>query len=552
MFTAHPSSPRRKARIVASVGALAVAVTMLSACTSPDPNATAKAVDFELTAQTAQPSGDLDSFTWSLSAEPTSLAYTYAFDYPPNQILANVCESLLRWNPDLSVSPGLATAFSNPTPTTWVYDIREGVTFHDGTALTAADVVASLKRNLDPEVGSYWASAYQNVASIDQTGPMQVTVTTTVPDSQFNSYMAATPGVVESAATLAKDGADYGNPTTGVNCTGPFSFGSWSPGSSITLERYDGYWDADLAAHSKEVKFVFLGDPSARVTAFQSGDVDGGWQVPTSGIEQLKASGAGGVYFGVNTAVSSEIVSDLNGPLGDKNVRQALLMATDRKGLISAAENGYASLTDAFTTPTVWTDAGADAKAKAFDDLKTYGYDVAAAKKLVTDAGVSGQKIVIAMSPASVAESIIAQAVSSAATAIGLVPEIKTISPDKYGALFVDPAAREGIDLFFTNFYNSTSDPLDTLAVLQSDNFSNYGGWSNSEYDAAFATATSELDPIARGTSEAQMQVIANEELPWLPLYSSPTTVWLNKRITGVAPSIAFLYYPWAAMIGAA
>ena len=58
---------------------------------------------FELTALTPAPTGELDSFTWSIHAEPYSLDYAYAFDYPDNQVLANVCESLLRWNADLTI-----------------------------------------------------------------------------------------------------------------------------------------------------------------------------------------------------------------------------------------------------------------------------------------------------------------------------------------------------------------------------------------------------------------------------------------------------------------
>ena len=99
-----------------------------------------------------RPRGDLDSFTWVSYAEPFSLDYVYAFDYADNQVLANVCESLLRLNPDYTLSPGLAETFEHPTPETWVYTIRDGVTFHDGTPLTAADV-ASMNRHLDPAVG---------------------------------------------------------------------------------------------------------------------------------------------------------------------------------------------------------------------------------------------------------------------------------------------------------------------------------------------------------------------------------------------------------------
>ena len=65
-----------------------------------------------------------------------------------------------------------------------------------------------------------------------------------------------------------------------MNCTGPFSLGEWKSGESITLERYDGYWDDELRAQSGEVKFVFMNDANARVNALKSGEVDGGWMLP--------------------------------------------------------------------------------------------------------------------------------------------------------------------------------------------------------------------------------------------------------------------------------
>ena len=280
----RPVSARRS---LAATAVLLTGLLALAACT-PAKTPVSGGANYELTATTPAPTGQLDSFTWSIYAEPASLDYAHAFDYPDNQVLSNVCESLLRWNADLSVSPGLAEKWDNPTPTTWVYSIRPGVTFHDGTPLTAADVVASLKRHLDPAAGSYWNSAYTNVSSIEQTGEMQVTVTTTIPDSQFNLSMASSPGTVESAATLARDGADYGNSTAGVNCTGPFSLGKWDSGEAITLERYDAYWDKNLVAKSKQVKFVFLSDPNTRVNAFKSGEVDGGWMIPSNAIGGLE------------------------------------------------------------------------------------------------------------------------------------------------------------------------------------------------------------------------------------------------------------------------
>ena len=87
--------------------------------------------------------------------------------------------------------------------------------------------------------------------------------------------------------------------------------------------------------------------------------------------------------------------------------------------------------------------------------------------------------------------------------------------------------------------------------MLRTGEFSNYGGWSDPEFDEVVTTAMGIDDPAARSVETAKAQQIANKELPWLPLYTTPMSLFLGDRITGVAPSIAFMYYPWAAGIGA-
>ncbi|MFF2276832.1 ABC transporter substrate-binding protein [Agromyces sp. NPDC058126] len=537
-------------RSVALVAGGVVALVALSGCAS-DPAAEKPAAgEWELTAQTPEASGGIDSYSWVSYAEPYSLDYAYAFDYADNQVLANVCESLLRLEPDYSLSPGLAESYEQTSPTTWVYTIRDGVTFHDGTPLTAADAVASMSRHLDPAVGSSWYSVYQNVASIEQTGDLEVTVTTTIPDSQFNQGMGGSAGVIESAATLAEKGADYGNSTGLVNCTGPFELTEWKSGESVTLTRYDDYWDEDLAAKSGEVKFVFMGDATARVNALKSGDVDGGWMLPVDGIAQLQQT-SGDVYFGLNTAVSSLIVSNLDGPLGDVRVRQALLMALDRDGILDAAAKGFGEVTSALTTESVWGAASDATREEAFSGLDDYAYDVEGAKQLVEEAGATGQKIVIKTAPLGNDFAVISQATVAAAQSIGLEAEIETVTPSAYTALFSDPSAREGVDLFYTVWYLSSPDPLEMYGVLRTGEFSNYGEWSNPEFDAIANEAVGIFDPDERAKKSAELQHIANEELPWLPLFNGPTTLYLGERITGVAPSVNYLYYPWAATIGA-
>ena len=544
------TAARRHSRVRPAMALGLGAVLAPSACTAAEPEADT-APEYELSAATGAPSGEIDSYSWVSYAEPYSLDYAYAFDYSDNQVLANVCESLLRLNPDYTLSPGLAESFAHPTPTTWVYTIRDGVRFHDGTNLTAADVVASLSRHIDPAVGSSWYSVYQNVVSIEQTGEREVTVTESVPSSQFNLAMGGSAGVVESAATLEELGADYGNSSGGVNCTGPFRFEEWEPGERITLTRSDDYWDEALRAKAGEVRFIFMNDANARVNALKSGEVDGGWMVPMEAIPQLQSAGVGDVYFGMSTAVSSLIVSDLDGALGDPEVRRALLMALDRRGIVDAAAKGYGEVSNALTTESVWVDAGDQAVAEAFDGLEEYPYDVEAAKRLIDDAGVAGEEIVIATAPIGSEFNIIAQATAAAAQSIGLEARIETVTPNAYTALFSDPSAREGIDLFYTSWYLSSPDPLEMYGVLRTGEFSNYGGWTDPAFDQVVNQAIAIDDPAARAAKTAEAQRIANEELPWLPLYTTPMPLYLGERITGVAPSIAFMYSPWAATIGA-
>ena len=536
--------------VFACTAALAASLTACSGATRPRTGSTAGG-DFDVTPTSPPARGDLDSFTWSLYAEPYTLDYALAYDYPPNTVLANVCEQLLRVTPDLKIEPGLAVKWAQPDPRTLVYTLRPGVKFHDGTTMTAADVVASLKRQMDPATGSPWASAFKSVDSVEKTGPLEVTIRLGKADVLFHELMAASPGTVVSAASLAGQGKDYGTPKGALNCTGPFSLAKWAQGDSITLRKNTAYWDKKLAPKSGSVKFTFVEDPSARSNAFLSGTADGGYMVPSSSLAQLQASGKGSVLFGPNTAAANLAVLDFHGPLGDLKVRKALSMALDRKNIVKAAAGGVGVPAKAPAARGAWA-LSPEKTAALYDTLPEPAYDIEGAKKLVKEAGARGRRITVVTSSLAPEISVVANAVQAAGRQIGLDVELKPVSPDAYSSIFVDPAAREGIDLVVTNGYDNTPDPLEFYQYLRTGDFGNYGKWSDAGFDAAFARANSEPDPGKRAELTAKLQEIALRELPVIPVYESPYSVFLGKRITGAPTGIAQLYYPWAATIGAA
>ncbi|WP_042802341.1 ABC transporter substrate-binding protein [Streptomyces sp. C] len=539
----------RIATLLACTAALAATSSACSGASAPRP---ADGVGgYQVTATSPPAQGGLDSFTWSLYAEPYTLDYALAYDYPPNSVLANVCEQLLRVTPDMKIEPGLAVKYAQPDPLTLVYTLRPGVKFHDGTTMTADDVVASLDRHRDPETGSPWASAFKNVTAVEKTGPLEVTIRLSRPDVLLNELMAASPGTVESAATLAKAGKDYGTPKGTVNCTGPFALDQWAQGESITLKKSADYWDRSLTPRSAGVKFTFIEDAAARANAFLSGTADGGYMVPSSSMAQLRSSGRGSVLFGPNTAAANLAVLDFHGTLGDLKVRKALSMALDRKNIVKAAAGGVGHPAKAPAARGAWSLAP-EKTASLFDSLPEPPFDVKAAKELVREAGATGRTVVLATSTLSPEISVVANAVQAAGRQIGLDVQLKSVAPEAYSSIFVDPGARAGLDLVITNGYDNTPDPLEFYQYLRTGDFGNYGSWSNPEYDAAFDKANAQPDPAQRAELTAELQRIALRELPAIPVYEAPYSVFLGDRVTGAPTGISQLYYPWAATIGAA
>ncbi|GGU82587.1 diguanylate cyclase [Streptomyces litmocidini] len=539
--------PRAIALLVCTA---AIAATTAGCSGATKPPVAGGGTHFKVTPTSPPAQGPLNSFTWSLYAEPYTLDYALAYDYPPNTVLANVCEQLLRVTPDMKIVPGLAVKWSQPDPRTLVYTLRPGVKFHDGTTLTADDVVASLKRQMDPKTGSPWGSSFKTVDSIEKTGPLEVTIRLGKADVLFHEMMAASPGTVVSAASLAKQGKDYGTPRGKLNCTGPYALDSWVQGDSITLRKNAAYWDKTLSPKSDKVKFTFVEDAAARSNAFLSGTADGGYMVPSSSFAQLGASSRGTLLFGPNTAAANLAVLDFHGTLSNLKVRKALSMALDRKNIVKAAAGGVGVPAKAPAARGAWALAP-DRTAELFDTLPEPAYDVEGAKKLVEEAHAKGRRVTVATSSMAPEISVVANAVQAAGRQIGLDVVLKPVSPDAYSSIFVDPDAREGLDLVITNGYDNTPDPLEFYQYLRTGDFGNYGRWSNAEFDVAFDRANSEPDPVKRAGLTARLQKIALDELPVIPVYEAPYSVFLGKRITGAPTGIAQLYFPWAATIGA-
>ncbi|SHN20061.1 ABC transporter substrate-binding protein [Cryptosporangium aurantiacum] len=553
--TRRTSGARLRRLLPAVTSVLAVSLA-LTACDSGGSTGDG-AADGKLTLTESTPAavGDVDSVTWALPyGEPRSLDPAKTGDYSANSVVTNLCESLLRLQPDFSTTPGLAEVVQKDA-TTVVITLRSGVTFWDGAALTADDVVYSLKRNMDPKLASYAAHVFFNVASIEATGPLEVTVRFRVPDVQFVNNMAGVPGMIMQQSFTTKAGPKVGTPSTGVMCTGPFSVGSWKTGQSITLKRNPTYWDADRKAKAATFEFVFLSDDSTLTSALLSGEVDGVYGVPLGGLAALRRSDAGTVYFGESTETYSLGATSDQGPAADPRIREALDLAIDKNSFATSVLKGTGRPLKTFTPPLVW--AGSPAKAvydagyEALPD--TSKADLEKAKKLVAEAAPSRKTLTLAVPAGNQSLLQTATLAQDAAKKLGLTLTIKQLQPTQFSGLFYDPAARAQFDLVATTGYVEVPGVLYYAPgfALKGGLF-NWTNYSDPSVTKNLTAAVSATDPTTSAEAFVAAQEVFAPARLQITLAESYNRLFLNKRITGAPASFAYISSPWAALVGKA
>ncbi len=189
-----------------------------------------------------------------------------ANDTTARRVIEQVYDGLIELDPQLRPQPALAESWTQASPTVWVFKLRKNVRFHDGTPLTAADVVFTYTTILDPALRAPLRGLYTPISRVEATDDETVRFTLTAPYAPLLKY--ADMGIVSKAA-VERLGADYATHPLG---TGPYKFVSWQRNSRIVLEANAEYWKG--SPHLSQVIFNIIPDNTTRAAALESGDVD--------------------------------------------------------------------------------------------------------------------------------------------------------------------------------------------------------------------------------------------------------------------------------------
>ncbi|ASW10602.1 ABC transporter substrate-binding protein [Rhizobium sp. 11515TR] len=491
--------------------------------------------------------------TLLLSAEPpvlTTIAHT-AFNSV--YVSPKVTEGLLTYDFDLNPQPLLAKQWSvSDDGLRYTFKLRDGVRWHDGKPFTADDVVFSIKTLKD--VHPRGRNTFLNLVEIETPDLLTAILVLSKPAPYLITALAASESpivprhlyegtkVAENLVNLAPVG------------TGPFKFKEWIRGSHIVYERNPDYWDQPRP-YLDQLIVRFIPDAAARSIAIETGEIDlaPSTPVPLSDLDRLK--GVASLAFETRGYQYSNGVSriefNLERPVfKDVRVRRAFAHVIDRKVIRNTINYGYGEPIPGPINPNL---------AKWFvADLKTYPIDLAAAEKLLDEAGhprgSDGVRLRLNLDyvPSGEPYSRGSEYIRQALAKVGV--EVTVRAQD-----FATYTKRIYTDRDFDFAYEGMSNLFDPTVGVQrlywSKNFkpgvpfSNGSAYSNPKVDALLEAAAIEVDPQKRVEQWREIQEILVEDLPALDIVSQPELTIYNERIAdhtlggeGIAGSLAYAY----------
>jgi peptide/nickel transport system substrate-binding protein len=414
-------------------------------------------------------------------------------------------------------------------------------------------VIYGLERHRADVTDSYYG-AFVLVDSIDATGDSQVTVRFAAPDSDFRNAIASGAGAVLSKTYSEEAGDALGTSGGGLLCAGPYELESWTPGTDIVTVANEDYWDG--APLVKTVTYKFISDGTTLTNALLEGEVDGAFNVPPASRNAFETSNGGRLVIGPSTASFSFGPTKSTGAGANPQIRQALSLAIDRNQYIQTVLNGLGQAQSTFVAPFSWSGSpAADVYQAGYDALAVPTVDLDAAKKLVEESGEDASVPLRVAIPAGSKElSQTAAIIQSAAEQIGLTVEIDERQAADFGAIFLDPAARENIDFVATTGYTETPGVLayPQLFLLPAElgGIFNWSGYSNDEVTGLLQQSRTSTDAHSAAETYVSAQEIFAPDMLQVTLASSYHTTFLSNDLTGAVTSVAAYSSPWALHLG--
>ena len=504
-----------------------------------------------LVAATEAPAASSGVLTVGIPVEPETLDPGDAVFVQEQFILMNLFDSLLSMAPDGSLHPSLASAWeTNQDYSEFTFTLRKDVTFHDGTAFTAAAVKASFDHIMSETVlesgGKSLLEDHQYVESV-VVDDYTATVKFAASYPTFLRDAARQWLSISSPAALEKFGQDYGRNPVG---TGPFKLVQWDAQSQIVLERNPDYtWGPEFAAHEgpanlDQVVFRILPEAATRFTAFETGEILIASEPPALDAIAMADSGTAQLQTFAQPGVPAILmINATKAPTDDINVRKAMILAVNQQELAQTAFQSLGLPAYSVISPTTW---GYDKKADSI-----YRFNLEEAGRLLDESGwvdsngdgireKGDQKLTVDWPDNPAWSESFNELLSGYLTDAGF--EVQYRSMD-------DGAAYE--ELLAGNYslvymYWTRPDPSPLRSLFHSENTNGGGAWTNfvsAELDAALADGATQTNEEIRKQDYITAQNIIMENALVLPMFTVNTSYLTSPTVQDF--SFDMEGYPW-------
>jgi len=454
-------------------------------------------------------------------------------------VLEYIGASLLALDPEtLEVVPYLAESWTvSDDGLVYEFKLRDDVTFHNGTPLTAEDYVWTIQRMMDPEIGSNCGFlVYSSVSEAEAVDEHTLRITLSAPDYYFIYKMTMSSCQQPMSKAYAEEVGDEGLATNPIG-VGPFRFASWEPGVKVVLERNPDFVWGPPHTHGgppyiETLEIHGIVDHATRLAALEAGEMDlteitsedverllstGQFQI----LELLPGSGADSVFMNVSKP-----------PFDDIRVRRALNMAIDRDLLIEVMFAGDAEpMTGILSEGTI----GYCPDAAEIG----YTYDLGRAKELMAEAGYTpgpdgmlekdGEPLVLVMPVYSFVEKL-SVLVQEQLKALGV--QVK-LEQGETNAVYADAMAGN-FDLFLSGFLYQDASLLEWMFSSKNIGAYNFSQLSDPKMDELLTTMMTTADPETSLQAACDVQVYAVEQAYTVPLYVAKLQTAISNDLKGV------------------
>lgn len=430
------------------------------------------------------------------------------------QLFHALYNPLVNIDRDLGIVPDLAESWEVPDPTTYVFRLRKGIRFHDGTELTA-DVA---KWNFERMMGekSQRRSELTPVERIEALDPVTFRIKLKTPFAPFLSLLTDRAGMMVSRAAVEKHGAEFATQPVG---TGPFSLAEWVRKDHVTLKKFAGYFKPGLP-YLDGLNFRVIPDDSVKLTNLRTGAVDIIDTIPPKDVGTVKRDGQLVFTESAGLGYSDIILNLKRPPFANPALRQALAWAVDRDAIHRVIFFNTGRPAQGPIAPSHF----------AYDPAFTpFRADVARARAKLAEGGEAGGlsfPMKVINTPLQVQ---IAQLVQAQAREAGIDVKIELLD---FTTLLSQLRAKDFAAILI--WWSGRIDPDGNMfPQFISGGAFNDGSYANPAVDRALTTGRTALDPKVRAAAYREAQKLIAEEVGMVFLHHDAILIGHRKNVQG-------------------